>query len=165
MAGTRTAPAIDGTPPWQNVSFHFIDNTEDSRAISGQFPPDTTAAQIEAIAAALQTRSNASLYRVDVTSSYSSQPDPGNADPVVHLSVYDNVVLLFKDQLNHSQNFFIPAPTEAVQPDNSDTPDTAQLLALGIVIVNALEEGTTDDWQVISARFTERREKNQRTFM
>lgn len=165
MAGTRTAPTVDGTPPWQNVSFMFIDASEDSRAISGQFPPGTTAAQIEAIAAALQTRSNASLYRVDVTASYASQKDPGNADPVVHLSVYDNVVMLFKDQENHSQDFFIPAPTTEVQPDGSDTPDTTELLALGIVIVNALEQGTTDDWQVISARFTERREKNQRTFM
>jgi len=165
MAGVRTAPTVDGTPPWQNVSFAFIDSSEDKRSISGQFPPGTTAAQIEAIAAALQTRSNASLYEVRVTAAYSSQPDVGNADAVAHISVFDNVVMLFKDQANHSQDFFIPAPTTDVQPTDSDTPDTTELLPLGLVITNALEQGTTDDWQVISARYTERREKNQRTYM
>lgn len=165
MAGTRTAPTVDGTPPWQDVSFRFVDASEDVRSVSGQFPPGTTAAQIEAIAAALQTRSNASLFEVRVTDSYASAPDAGNADPVVHISVFDNVVMLFKDQENHSQDFFIPAPTSDVQPENSDQPDTAELIPLGLVIVNALEMGTTDDWQTISARFTERREKNQRTLM
>jgi len=165
MAGTRTAPTVDGTPPWQNVSFQFIDSSEDIRSVSIQFPPGTTAAQIEAVAAALQTRSNASLFNIEVKAAYASAPDAGNADPVVHLSVFDNVVMLFKNQLNQSQNIFIVAPTTDVQPTGSDTPDTTELIPLGLVVVNALEMGTTDDWQVISARYTERREKNQRTYM
>jgi len=165
MPGTRTAPTVDGTPAFQNVSFQFIDSTEDIRSVSVQFPPGTTAAQIEAIAIALQAKSNASLYNIEVTAKYSSAPDVGNALPEVHISVYDNVVVLFKDQVNHSQDIFVLAPITTLQPDDSDTPVGTQLTALILAMTAALEQGTTDDWQAISARFTERREKNQRTFI
>lgn len=165
MPGTSTAPTVDGTPPFQHVSFSFIDSSEDIRSIAIQLPPGATAAQIQAIANQLQSLSNASLFKVSVTASYSSIPDVGNAEPEVHMSVYDNVVVLFKDQLNHSQDIFIPAPTTDLQPTDTDTPDSAELLALGVAVTAALEQGTTDDWQPVSARYTERREKNQRTFI
>jgi len=165
MPGTRTAGTVDGTPPFQRVSFAFIDATEDIRSVSIQVAAGATAAQINAIANQLQLHSNASLYKITVEAVYDSQPDPGNALDEVHISVFDNVVVLFKDQENHSQDIFIVAPTTDLQPANSDTPDTTELLALGVAVTAALEEGTTDDWQAVSARFTERREKNQRTFM
>lgn len=165
MPGTRTAPTVDGTPPYQVVSYQFIDASEDIRSVSVQFPPGTTPGQIEAIAAQLQSKSNASLFNIKVSAAYSSPPGAGNALEAVHLSVYDNVVVLFKDQLNHSQDIFIPAPIEALQPADSDTPDASQLTGLILVVTTALEEDTTDDWQAVSARFTERREKNQRTFI
>lgn len=165
MPGTRTAPTVDGTPPFQNVSFQFIDSTEDIRSVSIQLPPGSTSAQIEAIAAALQARSNASLYNIEVKASYTSAPDVGNALAEVHISVFDNVVVLFKDQVNHSQDIFVLAPIVALQPDDSDTPVATQLTAIILSVTAALEQGTTDDWQAISARYTERREKNQRTFI
>jgi hypothetical protein len=165
MPGTRTAPTVDGTPPFQNVSYQFIDSTEDIRSVSIQFPPGTTSAQIEAIAVALQARSNASLFNIEVKASYTSAPDVGNALAEVHISVYDNVVVLFKDQVNHSQDIFILAPITDLQPTDSDTPVASQLIAIILAVTTALEQGTTDDWQAISARFTERREKNQRTFI
>src|ERR1041384_1303111 len=160
MPGTRTAPAVDGTPPFQRATFSLIDSTEDIRSISIQLPPGATAAQIQAIATQLQDLTNASLYRVEVNAVYDSAPDPGNALEEVHISVFDNVVILLKDQLNHSLNFFVPAPVTDLQPADSDTPDTTELLALGIALTAALEQGTTDDWQNVSARYTERREKN-----
>lgn len=165
MAGTRTAPTVDGTPPFQTASYSFIDASEDIRSVSIQLPPGSTAAQIEAIGNQLQLLSNASLYKVEVKAVYGSTPDVGNADAVVHMSVYDNVVVLFKDQLNHSQDIFVLAPITDLQPTDSDTPDGTELLALGIAVTNALEQGTTDDWQAVSARYTERREKNQRTYI
>lgn len=165
MPGTRTAPTVNGTPPYQNVSFQFIDSTEDIRSVSIQLPPDATAAQIEAIAVALQAKSNASLFNIEVKAAYTSAPDVGNALAAVHISVYDNVVVLFKDQVNHSQDIFVLAPITSLQPTDSDTPDGTQLTALILAVTTALEEGTSDDWQAISARFTERREKNQRTFI
>lgn len=165
MAGVRTAPTVDGTPGYQHVAFRFIDSTEDVRSVAIQFPPGTTAAQIEAVATQLQALSNASLFEVIVEGRYSSVPDVANADNVVHISVFDNVVVLFKDELNRSQDIFVVAPTTALQPDNSDTPDGTELTALILAVTNGLEQGTTSDWQAVSARFTERREKNQRTYI
>lgn len=165
MPGTRTAPAVDGTPPYKFASYQFVDSTEDIRSVGVQLPAGTTATQIDAIATQLQALTNASLFKVEVKEIYGSVPDPGNALAAVHISVYDNVVVLFKDQLNHSQDVFVPAPTTDLQPDDSDTPVAAELLALILAVTNALEEGTTDDWQAVSARYTERREKNQRTFI
>lgn len=165
MPGTRTAPTVDGTPPYQTASYQFIDSSEDVRSVSIQFPPGTTAAQIEAVAAQLQLLTNASLFKVDVRAVYGSTPDVGNALAEVHMSVYDNVVVLFKDQLNHSQDIFVVAPITDLQPTDSDTPVGTELLALTLAVTAGLEQGTTDDWQAVSARFTERREKNQRTYI
>lgn len=165
MPGTRTAGTVDGTPPFQRAAFSLMDSTEDVRTISIQLPPGATAAQIETIATQLQSLTNATLFKVEVIDVYGSAPDAGNALEEVHISVFDNVVILLKDQLNHSQNFFVPAPIADLQPTTGDTPVTAELLALGLALVTAMEMGTTDDWQTVSARYTERREKNQRTFM
>lgn len=165
MAGSRTAPVVDGTPPFQYASYQFIDASEDIRSVGIQLPPGTTAAQIEAIGTQLQALSNASLFKITVQAVYGSTPDVSQADAVVHLSVYDNVVVLFKDQLNHSQDIFVVAPTTDLQPTDSDTPVGTELTALILAVSNALEQGTTDDWQAVSARYTERREKNQRTFI
>lgn len=165
MPGTRTAPVVDGTPPFQQVSFQFIDFSEDVRSISIQFPPGTTAAQIESVGNQLQALSNASLFKITVQAVYGSTPDVSNAEGVVHLSVYDNVVVLFKDQLNHSQDIFVMAPIADLVPPNTDTPIGTELTALILAVTNGLEQGTTDDWQAVSARFTERREKNQRTYI
>lgn len=165
MAGTRTAPVVDGTPPFQRASYRFIDASEDIRSIAIQFPAGTTAAQIEAIGNQLQALSNASLFAVEVTASYASQPDVSEADAVVHMSVYDNVVVLFKDDTNRSYDVFVPAPTAELQPTDTDTPVGTELTALILAVTSALEQGTTLDVQAVSARFTERREKNQRTFI
>ena len=165
MPGTRTAPTVSGTPPFQQASYQFIDHTEDVRSISIQFPPGTTAAQINSVGTALQSHSNASLFKIEVKQVYGSTPDVGNALPEVHISVYDNVVVLFKDQLNHSQDVFVLAPTEDLQPDDTDTPVGGELTSLILAVTAGLEQGTTDDWQAVSARFTERREKNQRTYI
>lgn len=165
MPGTRTAPTVDGTPPFQYASYQFIDSTEDVRSVGVQLPPGATAAQIEAIGVQLQALSNASLFKITVQAVYGSTPDVGNALAAVHISVYDNVVVLFKDQLNHSQDIFVVAPIADLQPTDSDTPVPAELTALILAVTNGLEQGTTDDWQAVSARYTERREKNQRTYI
>ena len=165
MPGTRTAPTVDGTPPYQTASYQFIDASEDVRSISIQFPPGTTATQINSVGTQLQALSNASLFKIEVKQVYGSTPDVGNALAVVHMSVFDNVVVLFKDQLNHSQDVFVVAPTTDLQPTDSDTPDGTELTALILAVTAGLEQGTTDDWQAVSARYTERREKNQRTYI
>lgn len=165
MPGDRTAPAVNGTPPFQRVSFSFVDASEDIRSIALQLPPGSTAAQIEAIATQLQALTNASLFKVEVTASYASSPDAGEALAELHESVYDNVAMLLKDQVNHSQNFFVPAPILDLVPADSDTPIGLELLALILALTAALEQGTTDDWQAVSARYTERREKNQRVLI
>lgn len=165
MPGTRTAGTVDGTPPFQRVSYSFVDASEDIRSIAIQLPPGSTAAQIEAIGAQLQLLTNASLFKIEVTASYASAPDAGNAIEELHESVFDNVAMLLKDQVNHSQNFFVPAPILDLVPADSDTPIGLELVALVLALTAALEQGTTDDWQAVSARYTERREKNQRVLI
>lgn len=165
MPGTRTAPVVDGTPPYQYAGYKFIDSTEDVRTIGIQLPPGTTATQINAIGTQLQALSNASLFRIEVKQVYDSTPDVSQALAEVHISVFDNVVILYKDQLNHSLDLFVPAPITDLQPTDSDTPVGTELTALTLAVTAGLEQGTTDDWQAVSARFTERREKNQRTYI
>lgn len=165
MPGTRTAPVVDGTPPFQQASYRFVDATGDIRSISIQFPPGTTATQINAIATQLQALTNASLFEVRVNQVYGVPPDQAEALNEVHISVFDNVVVLFKDEVNHSQDVFIPAPTTDLQPDDGDSPVTVELTALILAVTAALEQGTTSDWQAVSARYTERREKNQRVLV
>ena len=162
---TRTAPAVNGTPNVLQVSIRWIDVSGDLRAVSIDADPGATNAEIEALVDNLQTMSNASIYRVEVSQVYNSIPSVASATAGIYPSVFDNVVLLLKTPDNQSTNVFIPAPDATVMSSSSDTPLTAPLLAIAASITNVLEGTGTEDWNLVSARFTERREKNQRVFI
>jgi len=165
MPGTASAPTVDGTPLYDRVSVHYVDASGDIRSDTIQIDPGTTDAQIQTMVGLIQGNSNASIYKVERTAVYASAPNPTNAVSAVYPSVYDNVVLLFKTLLNQSQNIFIPAPDEDIMPADSDSPDTAALIPTVVAIINVLEGTGTTDWSGVSARFTERREKNQRVLL
>ena len=158
---TRSAPAVDGTPTFQLISARWIDASGDKRAVSLQVDAGTTAAEVDAFLDNTQNASNASLYEVRVEAVYFSQPQTANATAGVYPSVYDNVVLLLKNQLNISRNWFIPAPDATIMDTDSDTPNTVAAQLIAASVATAIEGTSTDDWSGVSTRFTERREKNQ----
>lgn len=162
----RTAPAVNGTPVTQNVSFRFIDATGDLRSVAVRLLPAATNAQIEGLASTLGAASNAALYAVEVTSSYGVPPSKAAAVNTIRPSVYDNIVLLFKTAIGFAQNIFIPAPIEASFETGTDVPDpnavtTAGVINTGLAALNA--GGGT--YTPVSVRFTERREINERVII
>lgn len=161
MPGTRTAPAINGTPAYQLISFHYIDYSGDRRSVSVQTGAGVANSALEALADNMQDYSNASLWKVGVEAVYAGDMVRANALAEVYPSVYDNVVILYKTADNRSQNIFIPAPTEEIQPQDQDTPDTATLITFNLVALPVLNGTPSIGYTARSARFTERREKNQ----
>lgn len=155
MPGTRTAPTVDGSPSYINASFVWYDYTGDQRTDTYQFDGDSTNAEIEALAAALQAASNATLWRIKKSDTYNSVGDPSNALEEVWENAKDNIVLLAKNAANNSQDFYIPSPindmfiegTESIDP--TDTTLNAVLTAIA-----PMQAG----YGFVSARFTHRRQ-------
>jgi len=161
----RTAPTVNGTPTFQRVSFHFIDATGDQRSDSYNVPAAATVAQIEAAGAAIAASSHASLWKIETTAVYEGNSSKTNADTgVENNSVFDNVVILFRNPTTRAtQDGFVPAPAvELFVSADSDTPDTdpaGDLAGVASAIEAMLGAAA---WNVISARYTERREMNTR---
>jgi hypothetical protein len=155
----RTAPAVNGTGTYKKVQFSWIDASGDIRSDSIQLPQAATNAQIEAIADTVSDVSNASLYKIEVGEVYNSIADKDDAVDAVKDSVFDNLVILAKTALNASSRVFVPAPegalfvagTDQIDPTNADLAAVlaAMLAALGIT------------YEVVSIRYTERREINE----
>jgi hypothetical protein len=159
MAGTRTAPTVDGTPVYLQVTLHWIDYNGDKRADSLNLPTATTSAEIEAIAAAAQALSNASLYDISVNNKYDSNEDSSNADEDVYNSVKDSLVIQTKEPTGQSLRGFIPSITQNVFVENTKEidPTNADLATYLAALVAALPAG----YEVIGARFTQRKQVNQ----
>lgn len=159
MAGVRTAPAVDGTPPYQHIAFTFIDASGDIRTISGDFDPEMTAAEIETLAVTLQVVTQASLFKIEVTAVYAGAAIVGNATSDQRSSVYDQVVSRAKNpSLNIGYSWQIPAPITALFVGNTD-----QVLATSVPLLNtyaALGAGKAG-YGFVSVRYTERSEINQ----
>jgi hypothetical protein len=154
---TRTAPTVDGTLTSKAVTISLIDSSGDERSVRLVVPAAATDAQIEALVAALQAGSNASVYRVSVQSLYEGAKLASNATNAVKSSVYDNIVLLAKESAIVSQNNYIPAPLGAIIA-SGDVVDTSNSL------YTAWRDATitllAGSYVAQSVRFTERREKN-----
>jgi len=159
MAGTRTAPTVDGTPNLRYATFHFIDVSKDRRSVTIEIDLAATAAEIEALAAALAAASNASLFAIDDRLQYFSPAVAANGvNDDKSESVYANVVMLAVGNTKQTEDLFIPAPNANIMIEGSDNPDqaSAQLMA----IATAYEALATGTKVVTGVRYTERREKN-----
>lgn len=159
MAGTRTAPTVDGSGNVRQVSFRLIDVSGDKRAVAVEVGIAVAAGLIEALGAALALATNSSLYAIYDTMQYYSPAVASNADAAEENSVYDNIVLLAKSNTNESEDLFIPAPIRDLFVGDTDNPDAAspELQA----VITAYEAVATGTKTVVAARYTERREKNQ----
>jgi len=160
MAGTRSAPAVDGgTPNRTRITVRFMDAGGEKRAVSVDVPSTITNAQVDAYVNAMQAISNATIYDVSIVSMFTSIPLESNAQtdsPFV--SVYDNLVVLAKDPtINKAQDGFVPA-VEGIIVLDGDVIDTTD--ANYIIYKNALVAALGGSYQAVSARFRERRDKN-----
>lgn len=159
MAGTRTAPTVDGTPTYKQVSLHFMDYQGKKRSVAINVDAATTEAQVEAYAAAAQVLSNATLYDISIADKYDSNEDSSNASEEVWNSVKDSLVTQCKEPTGNSKRGFIPAviddvfieTTTSIDPTNTDLGNYySALLAL-----------CPAGYEVIGSRFTQRRQINE----
>lgn len=158
---TRTAPTVGGTPSFKRASYKFIDFVGAEQSESIDLPAAATDAQIEAIAAAMQDSSNASLKVVEVTSVYYSSGDKGNAEEEVYQSLSDGLLALFKNTTNFSRSLRIPAIKNAAFIDT--TVDLDPAFAPVSQFVTAVRTALGAGWESISVRMTERKKTNKRS--
>jgi len=155
----RTAPTIDGTPTMRRVSFTLVDRSNDQRSVSVYIETAATNAQIEAAVVAIGAATNGNLWKVEITELYSSIRLPSGAIAAEENSVFDNIVILYKEASTpNATDFFLPAPKRVNFVGDSDNPDNTSVEYIAVRdAINALLVGTT---AAISARYSERTEKN-----
>ncbi len=160
MAGTRTAPAITGAATFIEISVRWIDAVGDIRSDATIVDSGATVAQIEAVVAALQAGSNASIYAVRRTDVFEGAKSKANAVSGVRESVQDNLVYHAKDTGRVDRRSFLPAPLQAVFVADTETPDEGD--ALITALMTAWDNVWAGTFAGVSLRFTERREINEK---
>lgn len=156
----RSVPTIDGTPNMRRISMRFVDRSNDVRSVSFYVELGATAAQIEALVAAVGAATNANLFELEDVALYRAARLASGAISAPEISVYDNIVILYKESSSpQGQDFFLPAPIRLNFVGDTDNPDP-ESDELGAVrdAVTPLMLGTVVP---ISMRYSERREKNQ----
>lgn len=160
MAGTRTAPSVDGTPTYKQISIALLDFSGDLRSVSLRVPAGATNAQIEAVVAKLQASTQASIYRVEVQYVYEGAVATSNATSDENSSVFDNISIGFKDTgTGASQTAYIPAPITSLMGagDIVKTGETAYT-----EYRDAARTALAGNYAARFTRFSERREINKR---
>jgi hypothetical protein len=161
MPGTRTAPPVDGSPDFLNLSFSWIDYVGDRYTCSFLGSGTTaTPAEIEALADAFQDASNASLWRVQVIQDYSGAMLKSNALEEVWNDAEDVVVIHYKNLTTKADLYAnFPAPLDDMFIEGTEQVDTADALFTAILaaIAAVLPTGFTP----ATVRFSKHREINQ----
>jgi hypothetical protein len=168
MPGTRTAPAVDGTPVRTEVSVRFIDHTGNKKSISVyDLGATVVAAEIQDFVAKLQACSNASIYEVNVTSSYSSAFQASNALEAVYENVANHITVLTKDATGRAQSLVVPSTIDTMLIAGSNNPDSANttlsdFVVAGLELINggALGSGT---YTAVQSRFNSVKQINPAT--
>jgi len=153
----RSAPTIDGTPNVRQLSIRTIDKSGDKRAVSFELGLAVAAADIEAFIVWYAAHTNALIYQVVDSLQYSAQAIAASAIAAEENSVFDNIVVLAKSSTNESEELFVVAPKRDLFVGDTDNPDSTAV-AVGTALWEPLLTGTK---LAITARYTERREKNQ----
>lgn len=155
MAGTRTAPTVNGTATYLAVSVTLYDYTGEQRTDTYRLDADSTDAEVEAFVAALQDITNGTIWRVKVGKVYNSVGDPSNAVEEVWEEASSNVVLLAKDASDNSIDFYVPAPDNAIFIEGTESIDpTNTELAAFLAAILPMKAG----YSFVSGRFTSRRD-------
>lgn len=134
MAGTRTAPdpsLVSETSAI--VTLHLVDASGDNYTDAYKLGDAPTGAQLEALAAAYQAASNASLWNISVYSEWEGAQDPDNAVAAYRANVESGINMLWKNPTaNVSFTPRLIAPIASVMEGNLDIPlaSAAEFVAL-----------------------------------
>lgn len=159
----RTAPTVNGTPASKLVSYRFVDAQGDTRAVSHRvLTASATDAEIEALGEALAAKSNAALYSIVVSEEYSAVPDADDATDAVVNSARSNIVVTAKNTTGDLKQIFLPAPVEAMFIPGTDTPIVdANYTDIFTAFLATLPAG----FEIVSVRYSERKEVNERVLV
>lgn len=158
MAGTRTAPTVgDLTVTKSTATLHLVDAAGDltTDAIVSAGAIDTI--DVEALAAAYQPNTQASLWKVSLTSEWEGDIDPDNATALARYQISDGINLLWKDSA--SLTAITPrvyAPVAAIMQGNQDIPLLSPQIFADLV---AAYQEILSGYSLTSAQFTTRRER------
>lgn len=153
------AGIIDASPDRTIISLSFIDANGQVRTDSYDVPVATTDAELNAFAQAIGAASNSSLWAVQKSTVFApTPPSLANAVDDVHVSVKDNIVLLYKNNANLAVDVFIPAPVLDELVPSTTNPDPLNELIIAVV---AASDAVWDAFAIVSYRFTERKKKNR----
>lgn len=165
MAGTRTAPAVNGTPTFQRLTIRCVDSKGDVRSEQFRVPATATDAELEDYVAKWVLISNASVFEVHVNFVYAGVETKTNAENDVRESGDDRVGMLAKDSSADSQNVGFRAPEDAIfvagteQPDPTDAA-LSNWINAGLLLLNG-GAGGAGTYAAKSVRLSEHREINQ----
>lgn len=157
MAGTRTAPTVNGTPSDLMITLHCVDASNDLYTDSMNIPPASTDADIEGYVAAYQLATNSSVWKVSVGQVYEGAKDPSNAVAAFRGGIENGINLLFKDfTANDAISPRVIAPVPATMDGNTDVPlPSDPTLQAVILAIGVLQSSYTFQ----SAQYTTRRER------
>lgn len=158
MPGTRTAPAVNGTPPKVLITLSVIDASGDKYSDTLQLTSVPLDLDIEAYVAAYQAVTQASVWSVNVQSVYEGDADPDNALTNQRNSVKDGINFLWKDLAAlKTQTTRVVAPVTGSMQGNQDIP----LLTFADSVTYIAETGDIlTAYALQSAQYTERRERS-----
>jgi len=158
---TATVPDITTANPAYDISFRLVDSRGDQRTVTYRTPPlaaPPPTSDIAAVGTALQSATNASLYEISISTRWLGARDADQADSDVFESVYDNIAINYKDATERTQQTgYIPAPLGSLVGDG-DVVDTSQ--SAYTTYRDAVDTLLGGDYEPVTVRFTERREKN-----
>ena len=156
--GTRTAPAVAIANINKSLlTIHAIDASGDLYADSIETPDLVSDTNAEAIVAAYQAATQASVYKVSQTIEYVGDADTSNAGIGQRNSVAEGVNNLYKNVTTlKSQTPRLVAPIDAVMQGNQDIPlisstEMAALITATLAVLSGYNHR--------SAQFTGRRER------
>lgn len=155
MPGTRTAPTVNGTPNFKQLSVTVYDYTGEQRTDTYQIDADATDVEVEAFVDALQAVTNSTIWRVRVGEVYNSVGDPSNALEEVWEEASANLVILQKDASNNAIDWYVPSPINAMFVEGTEDIDpTNTSLVAWLATLTPIKAG----FSVVSGRFTSRRD-------
>ena len=156
----RTAPTYTGTPGYVVVSYKFID----ANGALTSTPYTTTLARattgnIEAMAEALATASNANLYDIVLETHTDGARISSTAVEAPRESANDYINTLVRDPVSRkTQEVSIPAPIDSMFTPDTNVVDTSDTDYQAVnTAANAL---LPDAYTFISVRFSEHRKTN-----
>lgn len=160
MPGTRTAPTVGAlTPTSSSATLHLVDASGDTTAeglsVVGAGLLDY--AEVEAIAAAYQSATNTSLWKVSQHIEWEGQLDPQNALALFRANIESGINLLFKNPvLQDGETPRVVAPIATIMQGNQDIP---LLVAPLDTLVTAYLAVLGANWSLDSMQYTGRRER------